>query len=272
MPRGLLGRGQTLISCSKEGGTPCKAGNARCWGPASGELEPGEALPCGEGSRCSYGYPGRCCQAQDPGTQLCRAPAKLRCPQTAAPGPAQLQLGCWQGFRYPQASQGLCPPAPKRTWVLRMLGCIPVGAPMPWTVPQLMVAIETLWTGQRPQRCGTEPGSVQPVERRGLRARSAAGGRGARSEGCGLSPARSRRCREASRDLQGRRLVPGTGPDPGRFTCSLIRERGQEGAGLGERRRVGTGRLRGVCGRWRAKLSPALPASSRGGTARGGGS
>lgn len=27
--------------------------------------------------------------------------------------------------------------------------------------------------------------------------------------------------------------MPGAGPDPGRFTCSLIRERGGEGAGLG---------------------------------------
>lgn len=42
----------------------------------------------------------------------------------------------------------------------------------------------------------------------------------------------------------GSRLAPGVGPEPGRFTCSLIRERGgREGAGLGERWRVGTSRL-----------------------------
>lgn len=56
----------------------------------------------------------------------------------------------------------------------------------------------------------------------------------------------------------GRHLAPGAGPDPGRFTCSLIRERGGEGAGLGERQRVGTGRLGKPCRRWREKFSFAL--------------
>lgn len=52
--------------------------------------------------------------------------------------------------------------------------------------------------------------------------------------------------------------MPGTGPEPGRFTCSLIRARGGEGAGLGERRRVGTGWLS------REKRSSASPASGDG--------
>lgn len=52
--------------------------------------------------------------------------------------------------------------------------------------------------------------------------------------------------------------MPGAGPDPGRFTCSLIRERGGEGAGLGERQHVGTGRLGRPRRRWREKFSSAL--------------
>lgn len=55
----------------------------------------------------------------------------------------------------------------------------------------------------------------------------------------------------------GRHLAPGAGPDPGRFTCSLIRERGGEGAGLGERQRVGTGRLSRPRRRWQEKFSSA---------------
>lgn len=62
----------------------------------------------------------------------------------------------------------------------------------------------------------------------------------------------------------GRCLAPGARPDSGRFTCSLIRERGGKGVGLGERQHVETGRLHGPCGRWQEKLSSASPASGAG--------
>lgn len=185
--------GQTLISYSEKGGTPCKAANTKCWRPASCELEHGEALPRAEGGRCSYGYPGRCCQAQDPGAWLCRAPAKLGCLQTAAPGLAQLQPGCWQGFWYPQANQGLCPPGPEAHVGALDAQLHPCGYPHPPDLPPV-----------RPWGQGSIPGGARLILAP-CRAAKAAGlercGR-MRCKGCRLSLACSKRCREASRDLQ----------------------------------------------------------------------
>lgn len=84
-------------SLSKEGRTPCQAGRARCWGTTSCEPH----LVWAACSRQVLLWPSR---AWDPGAQPRRALAKHQCPQTAVPGQAQLQLGSWLGFRYPQAS------------------------------------------------------------------------------------------------------------------------------------------------------------------------
>lgn len=124
--------------------------------------------------------------------------AKLR---TLAPGSAEPQPSCgarrpqclawcscsWAAgrvFGTPRQAKGFAHLAPKHTWVLQMLGCISMGAFIAWTFPQLMVARETLGSGPHPQRCGAEPGSLQPAERRGLPAPSVVGGRGARAAGC----------------------------------------------------------------------------------------
>lgn len=191
--RGLCGHGQILISPSREWGTLCKDGNTKCWGPASCETELGEALLYAEGGRCCYSYPGRCCQAQDPSTQHCRAPAKLQCPQTAAPGLAHLQLGCWQGFVHPQANQGLCPPGPEAHAGAVDVWLHPCGFPHSLDLLPTEGASETLGPGRVPGHAGL--GSAACTAARA--ALSQCCGR-IRSEGCGLSLARSRRCREAS--------------------------------------------------------------------------
>lgn len=151
-----------------------------------------------------------------------------------------------------------------RTQVLGVLSCSPAGARSPR--PCLRVhghKAVPLGSGQHPWRCRAEPSSPQPEEQLQLPARSAVGGRGAACSQRGLQavPGTLGRCREGKSRSAGSRLVPGAGPEPGRFTCSLIRARGGEGAGLGERRRVGTGWLS------REKRSSTSPASGDGGLA-----
>lgn len=124
--------------------------------------------------------------------------AKLRtpAPSSAEPQPSSgarrpQRLACcgcsWAAgrvFGTPRQAKGFAHLALKHMWVLRMLSCISVGVPIPWTFPQLMVAGETLGTGQHPWGCGAEPGSRQPTEWLGLPARSAVGGWGVRAAGC----------------------------------------------------------------------------------------
>lgn len=142
--------------------------------------------------------------------------AKLRTP---APSSAEPQPS--SGARRPQclawrtcswaAGRVLCSPgqtkgfahlALKHMRVLWMLGFIPVGSPIPWTFSPAMGASETLGPGRIPSGVGLSwaPRSSHSTAARA--ARSERRGR-TRSRGCGLSLARSGRCREASWDLQG---------------------------------------------------------------------
>lgn len=217
-----------LISSSREWGTPCKDGNTRCWGPASCETELGEALLCAEGGRCCYSYPGRCCQAQDPGTQLQQSPSQTPVPADRSAGLAHLQLGCWQGFVYPQANLGLCPPGPAAHAGAVDAWLHPCGFPHSLDFLPTDGASETLGPGRVPGDVGL---SSAPCSLHG-------------SKGCSLTVPwadKERRLRAVPGTLKkvqgdklgsaGRHLVPGAGPDPGRFTCSLIRERGGSRAG-----------------------------------------
>lgn len=128
----------------------------------------------------------------------------------------------------PRQTKGFAHLALKHMWVLWMLGFIPVGSPIPWTFSPLMGASETLGPGRIPGGAGL---SLAPCSLHS-------------SKGCSLRVPwadKERRLRAVPGTLKkvqggklgsaGRHLVPGAGPDPGRFTCSLIRERGGSGAG-----------------------------------------
>lgn len=165
-------------------------------------------------------------------------------------------------FGTPRQAKGFAHLAPKCTWMLQMLGYIPLCAPM--DLPLTDGGKPRPWgQGSIPGGAGLSPDPCSPQRGSGCRlgAPRVDGERGLQAVPGTLKEVQGDKSGSA-----GRRLAPGAGPDPGRFTCSLIRERGGEGAGLGERQRVGTGRLHGPRRRWREKLSSTSPASGAGAT------
>lgn len=176
-----------LISYSKEGGNSLQGWKHQVLGPS--QLRAGAwggfAVPGGGGGA------GAVMAVQGDAAKL-RTPTPGSAESQPSSSAYRLQRLAWcscswaagRVFSTPRQAKGFAHLAPKYTWVLQMLGCIPVGAHIPWTFLQLIVASKTPGTGQHPWRCGAEPGSLQPAEQQGLPARSAVGGWGARAAGC----------------------------------------------------------------------------------------